>query len=610
MSAPFRWIYRIAQEFIERFGAIPDKAVAIFNGSRQEWDIRPLQPDDVGAAPASHTHSVATATDAGFMSSADKAKLDSIEAGAQVNQDAFSSVRIGSTTITAQSPTDTLELAAGANITLVPDTTNRKVTISASGGGGGSSSPAFSTVRVGATDVTATAPGDVVELVAGSNVTLTPDATAKTITIAASGGGSANSFGLVQVGSTSIPASSPSDTLKLASGSNIELIPDTATKQVTVAVSPQGDGSGLDADTLDGAHASDFAPAAHTHTEYAPVDHTHDGVYAPLAHSHPVATSSSAGFMSAQDKSKLDGVQAGAEVNQNAYSAVRVGDTTIPAQSKTDTLELVAGSNVTLVPDAANRKVTILAAGGSTSPSFSKVRVGSTDIEASVPGDTVTVEGLGEVAATADTANKKVQLYVPSRPSFSRVRVGATEVQASGPQDVLELVSGSGISLTPDTANKAVTVAVNPAGLNADTVDGQHASAFAPASHQHALGVQLGFNTSSVTINQTTSSPVQITSVSLPAGSWIVVGVIQATAFSQTAATLYGYLLSGTTNLRSFSVTANSNHGLLTVVLMLLWTVTSNETITLGGATSNTTYAFTVPAYGGYLLAIEYNTVN
>lgn len=257
-----------------------------------------------------------------------------------------------------------------------------------------------------------------------------------------------------------------------------------------VEITPQGSGSGLDADLLDGQHAAAFAAASHT---------------------HPDATASASGFMSAADKVKLDGIEAGAEVNQNAYQVVRVG---------------------------------------------------STDIAAAVPEDT------------------------------------------------LSLVAGSNITLTPDTANKAVTVAVNPAGLNADTVDGQHASAFAPASHQHALGVQLGFNTSSVTINQTTSTPVQITSVSLPAGSWIVVGVIQATAASTTSATLYGYLRSGTTKLRSFSVTANSNHGLLTVVLMLLRTVTSNETIDLAGATSSTTYRFTVRAYGGYLLAIKYNPVN
>ena len=47
------------------------------------------------------------------------------------------------------------------------------------------------------------------------------------------------------------------------------------------------------------------------------------------------------------------------EANQNAFSNVKVGSTTIAADSKTDTLELVAGSNVTLTPDATNDKVTI-----------------------------------------------------------------------------------------------------------------------------------------------------------------------------------------------------------------------------------------------------------
>lgn len=71
------------------------------------------------------------------------------------------------------------------------------------------------------------------------------------------------------------------------------------------------------------------------------------------------ATTSSAGFMSAADKTKLNGIATGAEVNQNAFSNVKVGSTTIQADGKTDTLELVAGDNVTLTPDATNDKVTI-----------------------------------------------------------------------------------------------------------------------------------------------------------------------------------------------------------------------------------------------------------
>lgn len=47
----------------------------------------------------------------------------------------------------------------------------------------------------------------------------------------------------------------------------------------------------------------------------------------------------------------------GGEVNQNAFSNVKVGSTTIAADSKTDTVEFV-GSNVTITPDATNDKVT------------------------------------------------------------------------------------------------------------------------------------------------------------------------------------------------------------------------------------------------------------
>ena len=73
------------------------------------------------------------------------------------------------------------------------------------------------------------------------------------------------------------------------------------------------------------------------------------------------ATTSANGLMSASDKTKLNGIAAGAEVNQNAFSNVKVGSTTVAADGKTDTLELVAGSNVTLTPDATNDKVTIAA---------------------------------------------------------------------------------------------------------------------------------------------------------------------------------------------------------------------------------------------------------
>lgn len=69
---------------------------------------------------------------------------------------------------------------------------------------------------------------------------------------------------------------------------------------------------------------------------------------------------------SASEQTKLSGIAAGAEVNQNAFSKVKVTtsggtSTSIDADAKADTLELVAGSNITLTPDATNDKITISA---------------------------------------------------------------------------------------------------------------------------------------------------------------------------------------------------------------------------------------------------------
>ena len=90
-------------------------------------------------------------------------------------------------------------------------------------------------------------------------------------------------------------------------------------------------------------------------------------------------------------KNKLDGIAAGAEVNQNAFSNVKVGSTTVAADSKTDTLELVAGSNVTLTPDATNDKVTIAATDTNTTYNFANGTNGFTVTPSGGSAQTVTV---------------------------------------------------------------------------------------------------------------------------------------------------------------------------------------------------------------------------
>lgn len=61
----------------------------------------------------------------------------------------------------------------------------------------------------------------------------------------------------------------------------------------------------------------------------------------------------------AYDHSQLAHAPSNAQANQNAFSKVTVGDTTISSGNATDTLTLTAGTNVTLTPDTSGKNVTI-----------------------------------------------------------------------------------------------------------------------------------------------------------------------------------------------------------------------------------------------------------
>lgn len=61
--------------------------------------------------------------------------------------------------------------------------------------------------------------------------------------------------------------------------------------------------------------------------------------------------------LTATEKAKLAGIATGAEVNQNAFSKVKVGSTTISATEKMDELEIAAGEGITLSVEG--KKVTV-----------------------------------------------------------------------------------------------------------------------------------------------------------------------------------------------------------------------------------------------------------
>lgn len=64
-----------------------------------------------------------------YMTSAERTKLSGITSGAEANQNAFSNLKVGSVTVSADSKTDTLEIAAGSGITITADAAADKVTV-------------------------------------------------------------------------------------------------------------------------------------------------------------------------------------------------------------------------------------------------------------------------------------------------------------------------------------------------------------------------------------------------------------------------------------------------------------------------------------------------
>ncbi len=111
--------------------------------------------------------------------------------GGEVNQNAFSNIAVsGQSTVEADTKTDTLNLVAGSNMTITTNASGDSITFASTGGGGGSQN-VFSTIAVsGQNNVVADSTTDTLTLVAGSNMTITTNSSGDSITFASSGGSS------------------------------------------------------------------------------------------------------------------------------------------------------------------------------------------------------------------------------------------------------------------------------------------------------------------------------------------------------------------------------------------------------------------------------------
>lgn len=306
----------------------------------------------------------------------EKNKLFGIAANAEVNQNAFSNVSVGSTTIAANSKTDTLTLVAGNNITLTPDSANDKITIAAESATYGNatqsaaglmsaddkkkldgvaananaySHPTYTSKSSGLYKVTVDSTGHVSAATAVAKADITglgipaqdtvythPSHTAKPsglykVTVDALGHvTAATAVAKSDITDLGIPAQ---DTVYTHPNSGV-----TAGTYKSVTVNAQGHvTAGSNPTTLSGYGITDAIPTS--------------------------AKGAASGVASLGTDGKVPTSQLPAlgETNQNAFTNVAVGSTTIAADSKTDTLTIEAGSNITITPDATNDKITIAA---------------------------------------------------------------------------------------------------------------------------------------------------------------------------------------------------------------------------------------------------------
>lgn len=256
----------------------------------------------------------------------------------------------------------------------------------------------------------------------------------------------------------------------------------------------------------DVAGAATAAVAAHMaasdpHTQYLTLAEA-SSAYAPLAHvgsggaAHANAIAAgAAGFMTGADKTKLDGVAAGATQNSadatllaranhtGTQTASTISDFESASRAQTEA-ELVAGTNVTITPSGsgATRQLTIAAAGGggstnlSTTTSTTTLTVNSdTGTDAVLPAATGSVAGVLTAADKTKLDGIATGATQNSSDAFLRARGNHTGTQTASTisdfteatQDVVgsSVVAGANVTVTYDDGTGLTTVAATGGGM-------------------------------------------------------------------------------------------------------------------------------------------------
>ena len=147
------------------------------------------------------------------------------------SNNAFGTVTVGATNLDAGSVGDTFTIAGGDNITLTPDSSTNTLTIAAT------QPNIFSTIAVSGQDnITIDQASDTLNFAGGSGISITTDASTDTITITntGTGGTTEDVFKNIAVsGQSTVSADSSTDTLTFVAGSGMAITTDDSTDSIT-----------------------------------------------------------------------------------------------------------------------------------------------------------------------------------------------------------------------------------------------------------------------------------------------------------------------------------------------------------------------------------------
>ena len=445
-----------------------------------------------------------------------KTHADSAHApiNAEKNQNAFSNVKIGSTTIAADTATDTITLVAGDNVTITPDANGDSITIS--------STDTNTTYSAGT--------GISLSGTTFSNSGVRSVATGSTNgTISVNTNGSSSEVAVKGLGSAAYKATSAFDAAGAADTalSNAKTYTDTvasgkADKTHSHAISEV---TNLQT-TLDGKANSSHG----THVSYSTTTPVMDGTasvgtastVARSDHKHPTDTSRVAqsdfdthvadatkhitstertNWGTAYTHSQAAHAPSNAQANQNAFSNIAVsGQTTVAADTTTDTVTFI-GSNVSITTDATNDKVTFSVADGSTSAKgIVKLENSTSSTSTTTAATPSSVKSAYDLANTAKTNAATAQSKADSAYTLASGKVGSlSDLSITATATELNYMDGvtsnvqaqlDGKAASGHTHNYAGSSSAGGAATSANKINTDAGSATNPVYFSNGIPVQ------------------------------------------------------------------------------------------------------------------------